>query len=91
VGGKQAYVSGSLTSPYFEFISDPIFSPDGETLACRAKNGESWHLTIGRWSSESYDEVFAPQFTEDGLAVTCAVRIGLDLFRLTVPIDSIER
>ncbi|MFT6110267.1 MAG: hypothetical protein ACJA2W_003192 [Planctomycetota bacterium] len=76
-------------SPYFDHITDPIYSPDGRVLACRGRSDETWRLVIGAWSSEGYDAVFAPRFTKDGKSVQCAVRRGLDLFRLTVHLGDI--
>lgn len=87
--GKSAFMSGSLMSPYFDHITDPIYSPDGRALACRGRSDETWRLVIGTWSSEGYDAVFAPRFTKDGKSVQCAVRRGLDLFRLTVHLGDI--
>ncbi|MFT4649638.1 MAG: hypothetical protein ACI9X4_002879 [Glaciecola sp.] len=90
MGEKSAFVSGSLISPYFDRITDPIYSPDGQILACRGRNEESWQLIIGKWTSQRFDEVFAPRFTKDGKNVQCGVRIDSDLFLLTINLNGID-
>ncbi|MDF1839312.1 MAG: hypothetical protein P1V35_15700, partial [Planctomycetota bacterium] len=89
-GDKEAFVSGSLTTGYFDLVTDPIFSANGQTLACRGRTDGSWHLAIGRWTSDRYDDVFPPRFTQDGKSVQCAVRVGSDLMRLTVHLDEVD-
>ena len=88
---KEAFVSGDLITSYFEFLSDPVFSPDAKTLACCGHNDEDQHLVIGQWTSERYDQVFAPQFTEDGKSVQCIVREGSEVSLLTVPLSSLDQ
>jgi hypothetical protein len=70
-GAHLVVVNGKAGAP-FEEIRDLALAP----LRYRGLKEGRWHLVVGDWASEGFDEVRRPQISSDGRTWACRVRSG---------------
>ncbi|MBI3726335.1 PD40 domain-containing protein [bacterium] len=63
-----------------ERADSPVFSPDGKTVAFRARKAGKWTIVAGTTASAPFDDVSAPVFSQDGKKIAFGARAGRELW-----------
>lgn len=86
-GGRWSLVvDGKADEQTFDEIRDLVFSPDSQRTAFRARKGTQWSIVCGRKSIGADDELSAPSFSADSLAVRYGTRRASSLAWFVVPV-----
>ena len=87
---RQAWKEGEVVnlgndeSDRFDWVGQPVFSPDSEMVAFPAASDGRWFAVLGHQRSEPFDEVWQPVFSPDGQAVAFGARKGAMLWWRTL-------
>ncbi len=85
--GAGLNVDGEYGPPLGVFVSDPVFSPDGRSVACVAAGSRGDEaLVVDGIKGESYERIRPrePVFEADGALICYAVDHRNDLYRITL-------
>jgi dipeptidyl aminopeptidase/acylaminoacyl peptidase len=73
-------VVGASEGPLYDFVSDPVFSPDGRQVAYRAWKYYKWFIVAGSREGRRFDWVSDPAFSPDGTKIAFAAQDGREFW-----------
>lgn len=76
------------TGAAFVAIRDLTFGPGGEQIAFRALDADGWRMIVGDATSEPFDELGPPHFSDDGARVAFGARKGRELWWKVLELES---
>ena len=84
-GGKWFVVVGTREEEEYDQVGDPVFSPDGRSIAYPARSTEGqWMLVLDGQAGPAFDHVGRPVFTRDSTRMGHGAQDGRDLLWVSV-------
>lgn len=58
-GGGMATVIDGKEGKHYDYVGEPVFSPDGKHVAYKARHGKKWFVVVDGQEGRAYDDVGA--------------------------------